>query len=152
MMRRLSVVCLLTALAAVLAASSSPATARAAGGSQRVRREVKKAAAARDSDRNIKIDRQATPTSVRTQGPQARGGARTRGAWGQVHVESHSGYFLDIYVDGDYAGTVGPYADLTAWATAGGHTLYGRAFGADWSWGPWQFTVPAGATYTWRLY
>jgi len=59
-----------------------------------------------------------------------------RGGLGTIHVDSRSRYYIDIYIDGSYAGTVGPGGDLYLDVSSGEHTLYGDAAGTPYDWGP----------------
>jgi hypothetical protein len=144
------VVCLLVVLAATLSLNYSPVAARTArGGKNVVQREAKKAAVERGSDKNIKVDRQAKTAQTRGQAPPAKGGARTRGIWGQIHVDNRTYSDIDIFIDGVYAGTVGSWGDLYRYVVGGGHVLYGSA--SEGTWGPRSGYVPADGTWTWEL-
>ncbi len=67
-----------------------------------------------------------------------------------VNLENHSGYYIDIYIDGSYRGTIGPWEAKVSWAIPGKTTLYGKSTGGTVSWGPQQ--VDCGYIYTWGLY
>lgn len=74
---------------------------------------------------------------------------------GELHVDNRTDYYIRIYVDGDFVGTVSPYGD--SYGTLGdcsGHTLTGIAYFTDGStkqWGPHETSATCG-DYTWRLW
>jgi hypothetical protein len=75
------------------------------------------------------------------------------GPWAcTVHVDSRVRLYINIFIDGNYAGTVGPGGDLYFVTGNGASVLYGRADFTDGSyyyWGPREFDCES--TYTWRL-
>lgn len=73
----------------------------------------------------------------------------TRGDYCIVYVDNYSGYAIDIYVDGDYAGTVGAYGEGYTWAISGETKLYGLSTGGTVEWGP-QY-VDCNTEYTMTL-
>jgi hypothetical protein len=84
-------------------------------------------------------------------------GGKTRGAGPLpcgVHIDNRTSWFIRIYVDGDYKGTVNQYGDLTGITGNGPTSVYAVALfddGSEKYWGPHVFDCEAGATYTWRL-
>lgn len=75
---------------------------------------------------------------------QARGGE-----WCKVTVDNWTGYTIDVYVDGDYAGTVGSWSDGYTWAIAGKTQLYAESVGGTVYWGPTY--VDCDGEYIWKL-
>lgn len=72
--------------------------------------------------------------------------------YSDVVVDNWTGYYIDIYVNGNYRGTVSPYDKRVTWAIPGTNTLYAKAVFDDGSylyWGP-KVTY-TGYTYTWKL-
>ncbi len=72
--------------------------------------------------------------------------------YSDVIIDNWSGYYVDIYVNGNYRGTCAPYDKRVTWAIPGQNTLYAKAVFDDGSyvyWGP-QTTV-TGYEYTWKL-
>ncbi len=64
--------------------------------------------ATRGQDPNIKSD---APTKDQEQ-------TKTRGAYTcTIDFDNYTGYYVKIYVDGDYMGTVSPFGVLTVYAT-----------------------------------
>ena len=104
-------------------------------------------------DNPVKADR---PTNVEGK-PKAAppGGAQTRGASmdvqaGWVCVYNGTGYYVDIYIDGDPSGTVNPYGTACGYVGGGTHSLYGRAPGTTLVWGPGS--AYTGDGFTWNLH
>ncbi|MFZ9388658.1 MAG: hypothetical protein ACO25B_12330 [Chitinophagaceae bacterium] len=72
--------------------------------------------------------------------------------YSDVVVDNWTGYYIDIYVNGNYRGTVSPYDKRVTWAIPGTNTLYGKAVFNDGSYLYWGPKVTAtGYTYTWKL-
>ncbi len=72
--------------------------------------------------------------------------------YSDVVIDNWTGYYLDIYINGNYRGTVSPYDKKVTWAIPGTNTLYAKAVFNDGSylyWGP-QPTY-TGYSYTWKL-
>ena len=97
----------------------------------------------RGEDPNIKTDRPADDT------PVPKPDESTRGGYCKVVVDNWSGYAVDIYVDGEYAGTVGAWGDGYTWAIEGKTKLYGRSTGGTLTWGP--VYVDCYYQHTWKL-
>jgi hypothetical protein len=69
-------------------------------------------------------------------------------------LDNSTPWYIDVYVDGSFRGTMGPWDDAQAYAIAGNTRLYARAEFDDGSvrtWGPNVVFVGRGETYTWRL-
>ena len=76
-----------------------------------------------------------------------KSGGKARGAGDIFHVNNHTGYSIDIYVNGGYVGTVGPYGDLYCPDDTGGeYTARGVSGGLHW--GTISFSTP----FEWNLY
>lgn len=73
----------------------------------------------------------------------------TRGDYCKVIVDNWTGYAVDIYVDGDWAGTVAAWSDGYTWAIPGKTRLYGISVGRTVEWGPVE--VSCNNSYTWKL-
>jgi len=72
--------------------------------------------------------------------------------YSDVIIDNWTGYYVDIYVNGNYRGTVSPYDKRVTWAIPGQNTLYAKAVFDDGSyiyWGP--KTTSTGYEYTWKL-
>jgi hypothetical protein len=72
--------------------------------------------------------------------------------YSDIVVDNYTGYSVDIYVDGDYRGTIAPYDKKVTWAVPGNTRLYGKAVFDDGSYLYWGPTVTyTGYEYTWKL-
>jgi hypothetical protein len=72
--------------------------------------------------------------------------------YSDVVIDNWTGYYIDIYVNGNFRGTIAPYDEKVTWAIPGSNTLYGKATfrdGTYYYWGP-KSTV-TGYSYTWKL-
>lgn len=72
--------------------------------------------------------------------------------YSDVIIDNWTGYYLDIYVNGNYRGTVSPWDKKTTWAIPGTNKLYAKAVFNDGSylyWGP--KTTYTGYQYSWQL-
>ncbi|MCX8018996.1 MAG: hypothetical protein N2747_00715 [Chitinophagaceae bacterium] len=68
-------------------------------------------------------------------------------------VDNFTGFYIDIYVNGNYRGTVAPYDKRVTWAIPGNNILYAKAPFGDGSyyfWGPLKTNTQY--QYTWKLY
>ncbi len=69
-----------------------------------------------------------------------------------VHVDNHVALYINIYLDGNLVGLVGPGGDLYIRTGNGASSLYGRALftdGSSLSWGPRAFDCEV--EYTWQI-
>lgn len=99
---------------------------------------------ARGEDPNITKDKPTTDEPA----PKPEESA-SRGDYCKVIVDNWSGYAVDIYVDGEYAGTVAAWGDGYTWAVEGKTKLYGRSTGGTLTWGP--VYVDCYYEHTWKL-
>lgn len=102
------------------------------------------------ADANIKKARGAA-THGKVQPPPSKGGAKTRGkAFGRLHVDSRVSVPVDIFMDGEYVGTVSAEGDATGEYDTGRHTVYGKDDDGC-RWGPSNVTIYAGEVTTWTI-
>jgi hypothetical protein len=83
-----------------------------------------------------------------------KGGERSRGVEGRLYVDNHTGYFVDIFIDGENRGTVKPYHIGTVYVGAASWQatrLFGHAPGTSHTWGPRLVDYRVN-DYTWNLY
>lgn len=136
---------------ASLSASAAPKRSRS---SRQETSYAKKAAGARDP--NVKSN-----TTENAPGSDKKivrkGAGQTRGSGPYsciVHVDNTTGLYINVYVDGDLRGFVGPLGDLYVPTGNGPTTFYGRANFTGSStydyWGPWSFNCEG--SFTWRLH
>jgi hypothetical protein len=146
-MRSLSVVLSLILLCAAgtLAqdgkASTNKATAKAS----------KSRGSADAQDPNIKSTHEKNNAQSSLPAPPQKGGSASRGVCA-VHFDNRTQWYIQVFVDGDGQGTVGPYGDGYAYAISGATTLYGRAVFDDGSvtnWGPQ--VISCHGTFSWSL-
>jgi hypothetical protein len=97
----------------------------------------------RGTDENVKTTR---PTDDTPAAPKEK----TRGEVCYVYIDNYTGYAIDIYVDGDWMGTVAAYGSGYTYAIPGETKLYGKSTGGTMVWGPHVFTCSD--YYTWSLY
>ena len=81
--------------------------------------------------------------------PPSKGGKKTKAVYFTVNVDSHVNRYVNVWVDDDYAGVVGPYGNLYETAVSGPTHVYCEdAYGNY-----WNFNIYAtGGTYTVSLY
>lgn len=104
-------------------------------------------------DENIKQDKQANDPNAKAQAPPDKGGPKTRQGVCAVHVDNRTQWSIDVYFDGSYRGTVGPWGDSIGAVGCGNTTLYARALfvgGEVLDWGPRVHYVDGTTTWTLR--
>jgi hypothetical protein len=83
--------------------------------------------------------------------PNAKEAApRTRAGVCEVHVDNRTRWYIDVYIDGNFRGTVGPSGDGYALAISGPTRVYGRADFTDGTYKYWDQNIscPAGESRT----
>jgi hypothetical protein len=101
------------------------------------------------ADTNIKTEK---PTANDPKSEATKPAGRGRGC--SVEVNNDTGWYVDIYVNGVYTGTVGPWGSGWAYPPVAGSNLYGRANFTDGSWkywGPREFGCSQGSVNTWDI-
>ena len=92
------------------------------------------------ADSNIKSDKQTNDPNSETAAPEKKGGAKTRGGvLCEVRFDNRTKWFMKLYVDGVYRGTLSPYGDAVVYTLPGETRVYARADFEDGSylyWGP----------------
>lgn len=82
----------------------------------------------RGDDPNIKNDTETNDPNSELAAPQQKGGAKTRGGGAcEVRFDNRTRWFVKLYVDGTYRGTISPYGDGIAYTGAGPTRVYARA-------------------------
>jgi hypothetical protein len=113
-----------------------------------------KATEGKGADPNVKKDKaKSNMVSQKNQTtPPATRGSVYGSDYCDVTIDNWTSYILDIYVDGDYRGTIGPWDNRVTWAVPGRTKLYARAVFDDGSYSAWGPTyIDAGYSYTWKL-
>lgn len=104
------------------------------------------------ADTNIKTDRTANDPNTPAAKPEGKGERGSRGC--AVDIVNDTGWYVDIYVNGNYNGTVGPWNSGYVYPPVMGSNLYGRASFTDGSykyWGPREFNCVPGTINSWSL-
>jgi hypothetical protein len=149
-----------TDTSAVSATTAEPAGPVEASGPAADARPNPATAAAKGQDPNIRPTAGtnvsgATVTAAVPAHKQAAGAASKGAATCLVRFDNRTDLYIATHVDGNSAGTLGPWGDVYAYAIAGPTRLYARADFTDGSvttWGPTMVDCPAGGSYHWRLY
>ena len=107
-------------------------------------------------DPNIRATRdkvEVNDASKEAPAPPHKGGAKSRGADGcLVTIDNRTSFWIELYTDGRYIGTVYSYGDMTVYVY--GETLYARTLFTDgpaWTWGPRALGCEPGGSFTWTL-
>jgi hypothetical protein len=112
-----------------------------------------KSRGAATTDENIKKARGPNEANgAAVPAPATKGGAGTRGSVSVVHLDNWTNYVIDLYVNGEFCATSGPWGDAYCLVTPGNAVLYGKATFTDGSsitWGPRATYVDG--TYDWKL-
>ncbi|MGH9773508.1 MAG: hypothetical protein ACRD50_01005 [Candidatus Acidiferrales bacterium] len=108
------------------------------------------------ADANVKDSSTKNNANMHTPAPPNKGGkARGAGPYAcQVHVDNRTEWLIQVYVDGNFVGTVNRFGDLIGITGNGPTSVYAVATfvdGPDHYWGPHVFSCSAGGSYTWRL-
>ena len=102
----------------------------------------------RGEDPNIKDDKETNDPNSQLVAPEQKGGAKTRGGGScEVRFDNRTRWFVKLYVDGTYRGTISPYGDGVAYTGSGSTRVYGRAQfdnGDYLYWGPNDYSCYSG--------
>lgn len=106
------------------------------------------------ADENIKNDSDANDPDKQMPAPGNKSGEKSKGQSScAVVVDNRTGWYVRIYVDGIFRGTIAPWGDAYCYTGAGGTKLYAVATftdGSRFSWGPGIVTCYG--SYTWQLF
>jgi hypothetical protein len=102
-------------------------------------------------DSNIKSKREANGTGAGPVAPPKKGGPKTRDVTGWLDVDNWTAWYVDIYTNGSFRGTVPPWGDLYVWTNAGDQ-LYARADFSDGTWKYWGPQAAWNGQAFWRLW
>ena len=89
--------------------------------------------------------------------PPDKDGPRTRGGIyaSELRFDNRTPWYIEIYINNEYAGELGPYGDSYIPTTDGRFSLYAVAKFSDgdrYVWGPSSVYLDPRETFTWRLY
>ena len=105
------------------------------------------------TDESIKTQRAPNKPDAASPAPANKGGEASRGAGGIVHTDNRTTLYIDVYLNGDFCGTLSPWGDLYCYVSAGSTIMYAVANFTDGSrttWGPSSAYVDG--EYVWRLW
>jgi len=74
---------------------------------------------------------------------------QSRATYCKVWIDNNTGYTIDIYIDGEYMGTIPAWKQEYTWAIAGKTHFYAESVGGSSYWGPYYFDC--NYEYTWKL-
>lgn len=103
---------------------------------------------------NASVDSLMKPVNNKEEKSQAKTRGDVYGPnYSDIIIDNYTNYTIDIFVDGDFRGTIAPWDKRTTWAIPGATRLYAKATFNDGTyeyWGP--YTVLTGYEYTWQLH
>jgi hypothetical protein len=105
------------------------------------------------TDESIKTQRAPNKPDAASPAPANKGGEASRGASGIVHTDNRTALWIDVYLNGDYCGTLSPWGDIYCYVSAGTTVMYavaGFTDGSRTTWGPSSAYVDG--EYIWRLW
>lgn len=149
--RVFAVACLLFAALIIPATQSALAQkSKSQGGKPKVieMKATKSTTRGEGADPNIKDDKQTNDPKSEMAAPEKKGGARTRGGgYCEVRLDNRSRWFVKVYVDGTFRGTMGPFGDSVAYTLPGETRVYARSDFDDGTfiyWGPTNYSCYSG--------
>lgn len=100
------------------------------------------------TDKNIKVDEKPNKAGESANPPAGKAGTRSSAAAGcRVELDNSTGWFIKVYVDGVFRGTMGKWDDSYLTVLPGETTVYARADFDDGSykyWGPKLYSCGPG--------
>jgi hypothetical protein len=147
---------LASVLAAIVALTGLSSPTNAAKDDKKVVAVKGTKAKAPGQDANIKNRSEKNNPKATATAPPSKGGPSKFGTSRlcRVMVDNHTQWKVQVYIDGDYEGLVGPYGELYTVSTPGATKFYARADFTDGSvitWGPTIYQLSPGGTFTWKL-
>ncbi|HEY8226486.1 MAG TPA: hypothetical protein VIG25_14495 [Pyrinomonadaceae bacterium] len=108
-----------------------------------------------EADPNIKESKETNDPNAMMDAPPTKGGATTRGGgYCEVQFDNRTKFYIKLFVDGNYRGTLSPYGDAVVYALPGSTTVYARADFDDGSfsyWGPSSYSCGPGQYIPFRM-
>jgi hypothetical protein len=139
-MRKLALIAMVAFIGSVVVPSALQAQTKE---KKNVEEKAKVYEKTRGADANIKTTKPADDT-------KAAKVEKTRGELCYIYVNNYTGYAVDIYIDGDWMGTIAAYATAYTYAYPGTTKAYGKSIGGTMTWGPTYFDCKY--DYTWNLW
>ena len=103
------------------------------------------------ADANIKQNRDAALKDKEAQplAPDAKTGEKARQRVCKLVFDNYTKFWIDVYADQRYRGTVAPYGELATYVVAGPTVMYGVSNAAGLTWGPARYNC--NTEFWWRL-
>lgn len=106
-----------------------------------------------ETDQNIRSEVAINIPGQPVPPPSYKGGeVGERSSYSRLRIDNWTGWWVKIYIDGDYVGNAAPWGELTTHVPSGPVRMYARADMTDGdhlSWGSLSRNVDR--TYTWKL-
>lgn len=105
-----------------------------------------------ENDQNIRSEVAINIPGQPVPPPSYKGGEEgERSSYSRLRIDNWTGWWVKIYIDGDYVGNAAPWGELTTHVPSGPVRMYARAdIGPDHlSWGSLSRNIDR--TYTWKL-
>jgi len=144
-----------TFLGSTLSGTTAAQTAgkKAAGAKGKIEKVHAQKSRGGGADENIKSDSDVNDPDKPMPAPGVKGGEKSKGQGDcAVIVDNRTGWYVRIFVDGTYRGTIAPWGDSYCYTGAGITRLYALApfpDGSRFTWGPGN--VNCYGKYTWQL-
>ncbi len=133
----------LVLLTLVLFVCSLGLTAQAQKPVKEIKEKAKIVEKSRGTDENIITAKPTTDVKVAQK-------EKERGELCTLYINNYTGYSIDIYINGNWEGTIAAYSTAYTYAYPGTTKAYGKSIGGTMSWGPTNFDCQS--TYKWNLW
>ncbi len=107
-----------------------------------------------DADPNIKQGETTNSAKSKIETPPAKGGTTRGGGGCRVEFDNSTAWYIKVYVDGIFRGTMGPWDDSYVYVIPGITKVYARAEFDDGSyryWGPKSYDCGPGESINFRM-
>jgi hypothetical protein len=139
----------LAGAALLVGAFVAPAAAQAGAPGKTVETHASKGM--KGPDANVKVDVSPNKQGATVMAPPSKGGPKSKGASGSVVILNQTQWYINIYINGYFSGTVGPWGDYYTYLNCGSDTFYARAPFDDGSFIFWGPTAEPGCSASWTL-
>jgi hypothetical protein len=72
-------------------------------------------------------------------------------SYSDIIIDNWTGWYIDVYVDDSYRGSIGPWEKKVTWAVPGNTKIYAKATFTNGSYKYWNHSAKTGYEYTLRL-
>jgi hypothetical protein len=108
-----------------------------------------------ESDPNIKQGKETNDPGNQMEAPPSKGGAISRGGgYCEVQFDNRTRWYIKLFVDGSYRGTLSPFGDAVVFVQPGSTSVYARADfddGTFYRWGPSSYSCGPGQYIPFRM-